>query len=188
MKRGMQPIYLHIHSFQTGDEALKGKIPRLIKTLSGFHPRYSAYFVPSHVFQAASIGLGKYELVLMKTFFLRLAEQVALKEGAHAIYTGEALGQVASQTPENIESEQFGLKVPVLRPLIGYDKEEIIKVARAIGTYDQSIEQYKDVCSISARNPKLNSNREKVAEIAKRMGMRGVVSRSLKASKQMNSQ
>ena len=98
MKRGMQPIYVHIHSFQNADEAMKGKIPVLIKTLSGFHPRYSAYFVPSHIFQAASMGLGKYELVMMKTFFLRLAEQVALKEGAHAIFTGESLGQVASQT------------------------------------------------------------------------------------------
>ncbi len=183
MKRGMQPIYVHIHSFQNADEAMKGKIPVLIKTLSGFHPRYSAYFVPSHIFQAASMGLGKYELVMMKTFFLRLAEQVALKEGAHAIFTGESLGQVASQTAENIEAEQFGLKVPVLRPLIGYDKEEIIKVARAIGTYDQSITQYRDVCSMNAKNPKLNSNREKVADLAKHMGMRGVVSRSLKASK-----
>ena len=158
MKRGMQPIYVHIHSFQNADEAMKGKIPVLIKTLSGFHPRYSAYFVPSHIFQAASMGLGKYELVMMKTFFLRLAEQVALKEGAHAIFTGESLGQVASQTAENIEAEQFGLKVPVLRPLIGYDKEEIIKVARAIGTYDQSITQYRDVCSMNAKNPVTNSN------------------------------
>ena len=187
MKRGMQPIYLHVHSHQNGEEALKGKIPRMMETLSGFHPHYIAYMVPSHVFQAASMGLGKYELVLMKTFFLRLAEQVALKEDAHAIYTGESLGQVASQTPENIEAEQYGIKVPVLRPLIGYDKEEIIKVARAIGTYDQSIEQYKDVCSMSARNPKLNSDREKVAELAKRIGMRGIVSRSLKASRQISS-
>jgi tRNA uracil 4-sulfurtransferase len=183
MKRGMLPIYVHVHSLQDSDEAVKSKISSLIGTLSGFHPHYKAYFVPSHIFQAASIGLGKYELVTMKAFFLRLAERVALKEGAHAIYTGESLGQVASQTPENIEAEQYGIKIPVLRPLIGYDKEEIIKVARSIGTYDQSIAPYKDVCSMNARNPKLNSQSKTVAYIMKRIGMRGVVSRSLKASK-----
>jgi thiamine biosynthesis protein ThiI len=183
MKRGLTPIYVHVHSLQNADEAMKSKIPRLIGTLSAFHPHYKAYFVPSHVFQAASIGLGKYELVVMKAFFLRLAEQVALKEGAHAIYTGESLGQVASQTSQNIEAEQYGVKVSVLRPLIGFDKEEIIKVARTIGTYDQSIEQYKDVCSINAKNPKLNSESKVVARILKKIGIGSVVKRSIKASK-----
>ena len=97
---------------------------------------------------------------------LRLAEKVAKKEEASTIFTGESLGQVASQTAVNLGAEQYGMTLPVLRPLIGYDKEEIIKIARAIGTYDESIIKYKDVCSLTSKNPILGADPRKVRELA----------------------
>jgi len=186
MKRGVEPVYVHLHAFQSADEAANGKVMQMIKHLSGFYPHYKTYFVPSHIFQAAAFQFGKYELVLLKAFMLKVAEQIAKKEGANLIFTGESLGQVASQTAENICAEQYGIGIPVLRPLIGYDKEEIIKIAKSIGTYEESIKPYKDVCSINAKNPKLNSQKEKVKELLKKMGARSVVNRSLKASKSIS--
>jgi thiamine biosynthesis protein ThiI len=183
MKRGVEPVYVHLHAFQDAEEATKGKVSRIIASLSGFHPHYKAYFVPSHFFEASSFKSGRYELILLKAFMLRLAEKVAEKEGANLIFTGESLGQVASQTPENIGAEQYGIKLPVLRPLIGYDKEEIIRVAKEIGTYEESIKPYRDVCSINAKSPKLNAQREKIRELMRTIGMSGIVTRSLKDAK-----
>ncbi len=184
MKRGLQPVYLHLHAFQNNNEAIKGKVAQIICVLSAFYPHCKTYIVPSHIFQSASFKFGKYELVLLKAFMLRLAEEVAAKEGASVIFTGESLGQVASQTPENLGAAQYGISVPVLRPLAGFDKEEIIKIAKEIGTYEESIKPYKDVCSINARNPKLNARKEEVTKFLEQMNISDIVSRSLSASEQ----
>ena len=180
MKRGVEPVYVHVHAFQSQREAAEGKVSDIIETLSQFYPHSRAYFVPSHLFQAAVIGYGRYELILLKSFMLRLAEKIAVKENAKLIFTGENLGQVASQTPANLDAEQAGIKVPILRPLVCMDKEEIISTARQIGTYDKSIEPYKDVCSLNSANPKLFSNPEEVKNMSKQMKMSGIVGRSLK--------
>jgi thiamine biosynthesis protein ThiI len=182
MKRGLVPVYVHLHAFQDADEAVKSKVPRIIRMLAGFYPHYKTYLVPSHIFQASSFKYGKYELILLKAFMLELAERVAEKEGAEVIYTGESLGQVASQTPENLAAEQYGVEMPILRPLIGFDKEEIIKVARMIGTFEESIKPYKDVCSINSRNPKLKSEQKEIAGMLSRMKIKSIISRSFSAA------
>lgn len=183
MKRGVSPVYLHLHAFQDPEEALKGKIPDILGTLSQYYPHYKAYFVPSHIFQAAWFNSGRYELILLKAFMLRLAERVARRERAYNIFTGESLGQVASQTSGNLLASQSGTKIPILRPLIGFDKEEIIRVARAIGTYEDSIRPYRDVCSINARNPTLSADPETTREMLRKMNINGIVTRSLKLAR-----
>lgn len=180
MKRGVAPIYVHLHAFQEQREALEGKVPRIISILSRYYPHYTAYFVPSHIFHAGSFRFGRYELVLLKAFMLRLAERIAEMEHAQTIFTGESLGQVASQTPANIRASQYGIRMPVLRPLIGCDKEEIIGAAKRIGTYEESIKHYKDVCSIDAKNPVLGADEKEVRRMVAEIGMRGMVTRSLK--------
>ncbi len=183
MKRGVSPVYVHLHAFQDPEEALKGKIPDILGTLSRYYPHYKAYFVPSHIFQAGSFKYGRYELILLKAFMLRLAERVAKREHALNVFTGESLGQVASQTPGNLLASQSGTKLPILRPLIGFDKEEIIRVARAIGTYDDSIRPYKDVCSLNARNPTLSADAEMTRKMLREMNMSSIVTRSLKLAR-----
>lgn len=180
MKRGVEPVYVHLHAFQEQEEATKGKVSDLVAILSNFCPHSRTYYVPSHLFQAKVTKHGRYELVLLKAFMLRLAERIAAKENAQLIFTGESLGQVASQTSESLNVEQQGVKLPILRPLIGMDKEEIIGKAREIGTYDKSIEPYKDVCSISSRNPKLSLDKTKVKAMLKEMSIAGLVNRSLR--------
>jgi thiamine biosynthesis protein ThiI len=188
MKRGLEPVYLHVHAFRDNADAEKSKVAKIIEILSEFCPRSSSYFVPSYVFQASSTGFGRYELILLKAFMLRLAERVAKKEGAGLIVTGESLGQVASQTSSNIAAEQCGIRLPIIRPLIGFDKEEIVAAAKRIGTFEESIKPYKDVCSINSRNPKTATRPEEIKEMLKRIGIGKVVGRSIALSDRINSQ
>ena len=183
MKRGLEPIYVHVHGFPGADEALRSKIPRITELLSSYCPGTTTYYIPSHIFQVNAAKAGKYELILLKSFMLRIAEMVARKEGAEAIYTGESLGQVASQTTSNLQAEQYGIKMQVLRPLIGFDKQEIIDKAVAIGTYDESIKPYKDVCSINARNPATRTPLKVMSKLVKLTDAIRVARRSLREAR-----
>ncbi len=183
MKRGLDPIYVHVHGFSDNNEVTNSKIPRIIKILSEHSVTHKAYYIPSHVFQMSALDSGKYELVMMKSFMLRVAEKIAQREGAECIVTGESLGQVASQTSSNIAAEQSGIEIPIHRPLIGLDKIEITNLAKAIGTYEESLKPYKDVCSINSRNPATRTKIEMLRDLAKKAKMNSVVSRSIKMAK-----
>jgi len=158
MKRGLEPVYLHLHNFASNEEAEGSKIKEEMEILS----RYSdakIYYAPGYLFQSyAAKSPKRYELILFKRFMYRLAEKVAEREGASAIVTGESLGQVASQTVGNLVSSSLGIKSLMVRPLICFDKEEIISRSRELGMYDTSIKSYADVCSIHARNPTTSAN------------------------------
>ena len=99
----------------------------------------------------------------MRRFMMRIAERIALSNGAKAIVTGENLGQVASQTMEAMASTQAVIDLPVLQPLVGMDKEEIVQMSRKIGTFDTSILPYEDCCTVfTPRHPR---TRPTVAEV-----------------------
>lgn len=166
MKRGLVPIHMHVHAFPSNEDDKISKIKELGKILSKYYPKQKLYLMPAHVFQSAAMKTPKrYELVLFKLFLYRLAEGIADMEDADCIVSGESLGQVASQTIENLASSQRGVKRLIIRPLIGFDKQEIIDIAKSIGTYDESVRKYKDVCSIAARNPATRSK----ADVIKRL-------------------
>lgn len=90
----------------------------------------------------------EYMITIMRRFMMRIAEKLARINGCGAVVTGESLGQVASQTLESITSTNAVAHIPVFRPLIGFDKEEIIDIAHKIGTYETSILPYEDCCTI----------------------------------------
>ncbi len=182
MKRGLEPVYLHVHAFRDNREAERSKLSMIISKLAEFHPHSKTYFIPSYVFQANSSRFGKYELVLLKAFMLRIAEKVALREEADMIVTGESLGQVASQTSSNMAAEQQGIRLPVMRPLFGFDKEEIIAMAKKIGTFEESIKPYRDVCSINSRNPKTETRRGDMKTMLGKIGISKIASRSMALS------
>lgn len=179
MKRGLEPIYVHIHGYQDSKEVLASKMPKIVEKLSPYSNGAKIYYLPSHLFQMAALKTGRYELVLIKAFMLMAAEIIAEKEGAQLIYTGESLGQVASQTASNIAAESDGIGIPILRPLIGLDKEEIIKLARTIETYEYSILPYKDVCSINSSNPRTQLPIKKMRELKKEINLAAIVKKSL---------
>lgn len=181
MKRGLIPIYVHVHGFSSNDEASSSKISKIVRILSEYYPTTRTYYIPSHIFQMGAMKTGKYELVMMKGFMLRVAEEIAKKEGAGAIVTGESLGQVASQTLSNIAAEESMSGIPILRPLIGMDKLEITEYARRIGTYEESIKPYKDVCSITSRNPAISTSEKVFKSIAKDINISGLAKRSIRS-------
>ncbi|MEM3177790.1 MAG: tRNA uracil 4-sulfurtransferase ThiI [Candidatus Micrarchaeaceae archaeon] len=180
MKRGLAPIYLHVHAFKSVEEINSTKVPKLLDMLAKYG-RAKVYYIPGYFFQVAAMKASRsYEAVLFKAFLFRIAEKIAKKEGASAIITGESLGQVASQTVANIHASELGIKMPILRPLIGFDKEEIIAAARRIGTYEESIKPYKDVCSIGVRRPTTAADIDAVKKMLKTIEISKIVSDSLK--------
>lgn len=183
MKRGLVPVYLHMHAFPKNDTAANSKIKELMKTLRGYYPNSKIYFVPSHLFQAATLNTPKeYELVLFKRFIYKMGERIADQENAEVIVTGESLGQVASQTVRNLIATERGMKMLVMRPLIAFDKQEIIDNAKKIGTYEISIKSYPDVCSIRARNPSTSAKFEIIDKLYKKSKLDSVITKSLKKS------
>ncbi len=182
MKRGLEPIYLHMHAFPDNADAASSKISDLLGVLDGYH-RSKSYMVPSHIFQSAIMKVpSRYELVLFKRFLYRLAERIAAKEGADAIVTGESLGQVASQTVRNLIASERGTRILVIRPLIGFDKNEIVNAAKRIGTFDISARPYKDVCSLNAQNPATSADPDTIDEFYRKCKLSGVLTRTLKSS------
>ena len=116
----------------------------------------------------------------MRRFMMRIAEKIAETQGAKAIVTGENLGQVASQTMEAMASTQAVISLPVLQPLIGMDKEEIVRLARRIGTFETSILPYEDCCTVfTPRHPKTHPKVEEVARAESEMAVDALVEEAL---------
>ncbi|EET90377.1 MAG: 7-cyano-7-deazaguanine synthase [Candidatus Micrarchaeales archaeon] len=159
MRRGFDVVYLHIHGYDDPHTAMASKMHELVGQLAKYSGKTRVYYAPFHIFQMAAMGSApRYELVLFKRFIYLLSEKMADEMNIDAIVTGESLGQVASQTVSNLGSAQSGVRHLIFRPLIGFDKNEIIEMARRIGTYDISIKPYRDVCSIKAKNPAIKTD------------------------------
>ncbi len=166
MRRGLRPIYMHVHAFPNNKDAKLSKIKELVRILSAYSADPKIYLIPGHVFQSSAMRIrNKYELVLFKLFLYRLAESIADKEEADAIVSGESLGQVASQTIKNLTASETGIDRFIMRPLIGFDKQDIVDMAKKIGTFEASIREYRDVCSIAARNPATNSSSARIRRL-----------------------
>ena len=182
MKRGMEPVYVHMHAFPKASEALESKIANLIEILAEYHEAYRTYYIPTHRFQVAALKTGRYELVMLKRFMLKCAEQLLDREKSMVIVTGESIGQVASQTQNNLFSEEQGISASVIRPLACFDKTDIIEIAKRIGTFDESVKPYRDVCSISAKHPVINSDPKAVLRIEKEIKLDSLAAAAVKSA------
>lgn len=149
-KRGAENTWLHFHSFPLVSKASIEKIKELAQVFKKYQPNLKTYFVP---FQKAQMEIktkipAKYRILLYRRLMLKIAERIAKRENCQVLVTGESLGQVSSQTLANIEIIAQGVKIPILRPLIGLDKEEIISLAKKIGTFQISIRPQEDCCTL----------------------------------------
>ncbi len=164
MKRGLYVEAVHFSSPPYTSEAAKQKV----LTLAGMVSEYQGH-MKVHVINFTDLQLeiyktagDPYAVTLMRRMMYRLAERVALANGCLALGTGESVGQVASQTLESISVINETIKMPVLRPLVCYDKVEIIDLARKIGTFETSILPYEDCCTIfDPKNPVTRPSLEK---------------------------
>ncbi len=149
-KRGMRLTALHFHSYPYTSEAAKDKAVTLATKLKEYCPHLSMKCVSLTKIQETIHSSCKpnYMITLVRRFMMRIAERVALSDSCGCIINGESLGQVASQTLESITVTNSVVKLPVFRPLIGMDKDEIIDIAQKIGTFNTSIEPYEDCCTV----------------------------------------
>lgn len=181
MKRGAVVHHLHFHPYRSSREVLGTKIPRLVETLNAFGAPGKLYLVPHDRYQiAASLAVPtEYETVFFRRFMFRAGAVLARRLGLKGLVTGDSLGQVASQTLENLTAVQTELPLPVFQPLIAMDKDAIIDVAQKIGTYAPSIEAYKDCCSLMARKPKTKVATHVVRRLESELMMDRLIEESL---------
>jgi thiamine biosynthesis protein ThiI len=122
-------------------------------------------------------------VVLYRRYMMRLAERIAWREKARVLVTGDSIGQVASQTIENIDVVSRAVTMPILRPLIGDDKNEIVEVARRIGTYEISIQPDQDCCSLFVpKHPETRARIEMVEETESKLNVDDLLKQALRAS------
>lgn len=150
MKRGAEVVFTTFHSPPFIGDAARKKVIDLVRVLTRFQPRCVLHVVPFAEVQTAVRDAGQegYRTVLYRRMMQRISTRIARGERAQALVTGESLGQVASQTLENLTCIGAAAGLPVLRPLIGFDKQETITLARRIGTHDLSALQEPDCCTL----------------------------------------
>lgn len=150
MSRGVQIIFLHFHSYPQTSRASIDKVKELAEILNKYQLNSKLYLAPFLDIQKQIMINCQADLrvILYRRMMMRIGNEIARQLGAQAIVTGESLGQVASQTIENLAVIEKISETPVLRPLVGSDKNEIIALARKIGTYDISIRPHEDCCQV----------------------------------------
>ena len=155
MKRGCRPTYLHFYLAPGPQQVLQSKIIDLVRHLGRYSGDSDLLLIPFAPYQLATGDLPpEFEPVVFRRFVRMVAERLASDLGYPAIATGDNLAQVASQTLQNLVCIDSGSSVPTLRPLLAFDKEEIVQLSKQVGTYEISLEEYKDCCSIISRHPK----------------------------------
>jgi thiamine biosynthesis protein ThiI len=167
MSRGLEIVPVYFHSFPFTSDRAKEKVVDLCRVLAHYCTQVKLYVIPFTKIQTALREGGSEELqtIFLRRMMMRLAAKVAAKEGATALITGESLGQVASQTLPSLAATEEVVDLPVLRPLIALDKQEIIRRAKKLGTYEISIRPYADCCTVFVpRHPETHPDRAVVAQ------------------------
>lgn len=177
-KRGVALEMVHFFSYPYTSPEAKEKVLTLAKLLTPWCGRLTVHVVPFTRIQE-QLRLHCPEALftlLMRRFMMRISQRVAQRVGAHGLITGESLGQVASQTMEAMAVTGQVCSLPVFRPLVGMDKEEIIRVARKIGTFETSILPYEDCCTVfTPRHPKTHPKLEEILEAEAALDLEALV-------------
>jgi len=149
-KRGVELTAVHFASPPYTSQRAEEKVCRLLEIVSGYAGRMNMYTVPFTEIQEQIKEKCPEELftIIMRRFMMRISERIARENDCSALITGESLGQVASQTIKAIGCTDIVCDMPVFRPLIGMDKDEIVVISRKIGTFETSIEPYEDCCTV----------------------------------------
>ncbi|MGN1001345.1 MAG: tRNA uracil 4-sulfurtransferase ThiI [Oscillospiraceae bacterium] len=177
-KRGVRMMPVHFFSFPYTSEAAREKVLSLAKELTAYCGRLTVEIVPfTHIQEEIRDKCPEeYFTIIMRRMMMRIAERIALYNGCGALVTGENLGQVASQTMAAMGVTESVCTLPVLRPLIGFDKAEIVELARRIGTFDTSILPYEDCCTVfTPRHPKLKPTAAEAEEVEKALDVEALV-------------
>ena len=184
-KRGMNVDCIHFHSYPYTNLQARDKVTELAKVLSEYTCGTKLHIVSvTHIQEEIHKNCnGEYMVTLLRRFMMRIAEKIAKKCGAQCLITGESLGQVASQTIEGMTSSNSVIeKLPVLRPLCGFDKDEIIERSRNMGAFEISIQPYEDCCTVFLpKHPVIKPSLDSVLAEEEKLDVDGLVAEAVKS-------
>ncbi len=172
MQRGCEVDFVHFHSYPFLSKASIEKVEELMQLFKRHRPIIPLFLVPFGEIQQEIVAKAPEPLrvILYRRLMVRIAERLAVKQKALALVTGESLGQVASQTLENLRTIEEAVKIPILRPLVGMDKIEIESFSKKIGTYEISIQEDQDCCQLFIpRNPATRASLRAIEEAERRL-------------------
>ena len=181
-KRGVQLELVHFFSPPYTSQQAKEKVIALARELTPWCGRMTLSIIPFTEIQEEIRRACPEDhfTLIMRRFMMRLAERVARRTGCKALVTGECLGQVASQTMDALTVSDDACAMPVLRPVIGMDKEEIVRLSRKIGTFDTSILPYEDCCTVfTPRHPRTHPVLEEVVQYEAALDIEGLIQRAM---------
>ena len=182
IKRGCQASFIHFSGRPLVSRASEEKVRDLVQTLTQFQYHSRLYVVPFGEIQREIVlnAPAPFRIVLYRRMMIRITEELARREQCWALVTGDSLGQVASQTPQNICAIEDAAELPILRPLIGMDKREIIDEARRLSTYETSIEPDQDCCKLFVPpHPSTKTRLDDVLRIERILDISSLVKRGL---------
>ncbi|MBQ2896414.1 MAG: tRNA 4-thiouridine(8) synthase ThiI, partial [Oscillospiraceae bacterium] len=182
-KRGVRLVPVHFFSFPYTSELAREKVVDLAKILTRYCGRMTLEIVPfTHIQEEIRDKCPEeYFTIIMRRFMMRISQRIADYNGAKALVTGENLGQVASQTMEAMACTEAVCRSPILRPLIGFDKEEIVRYARKIGTFETSTLPYEDCCTVfTPRHPRTRPRLDDVEAVEAALDVQALVDEAFK--------
>ncbi len=182
IKRGCQASFVHFSGRPLVSRASEEKVRDLVQTLTQFQYHSRLYVVPFGEIQREIVlnAPAPFRIVLYRRMMIRITEELARREQCWALVTGDSLGQVASQTPQNICAIEDAAELPILRPLIGMDKREIIDEARRLGTYETSIEPDQDCCKLFVPpHPSTKTRLDDVLSVERKLDLSSLIKRGV---------
>ena len=182
-KRGVELCAVHFHSFPYTGERAKEKVLDLARILSVSACGVRVYVVPFTEIQMKIHELcpADYTTLIMRRYMMRIADKIAEMAGAQALITGESIGQVASQTMDALVCTDFVSSRPVFRPLIGFDKADIVTYAKQIGTYETSCLPYEDCCTVfTPKHPVTHPKMDKTELAEESLDMERMINDAIK--------
>ncbi len=189
MRRGCRPELVHFYSGRTAAEADTDKIQQLVRILADYYPQpLRLHLVPVVPYEMRAMGAipSSHDMVMFRRFMFKTAESLARGNKCRALVSGDSLGQVASQTIHNLGAITPDIRLPILRPLIGMDKQEITAWSREIGLFETSILPYRDCCSIRSPKPVLNARPYDLLHLSKTMDLDAAVHEAIRETVRIN--
>lgn len=178
IKRGCRAMFVHFSGRPLVSRASEDKVQELVQTLTAYQYDSPLYVIPFGEIQREIVlnTPAPFRVVLYRRMMIRIAEELARKEECWGLVTGDSLGQVASQTPENLSVVEEAAELPILRPLIGMDKLEITDEAKRIGTYEISIEPDQDCCKLfTPPHPSTKTRIDELRKVERALDVPGLV-------------
>lgn len=182
-KRGVTIEAVHFYSYPYTSERSKEKVIDLAKILSGYCHEINLHIVPFTAIQEEINQKAPHDqmTILMRRTMMKISEIIAKNKNLQALITGESIGQVASQTIQGLAVTNAAVDIPVFRPLIGMDKNDIIVLARKIDTFETSILPYEDCCTaFIAKHPKTKPHLDEILELEQNLNLENLIDIAIK--------